>query len=555
MKHVGTTICIALGVSLLLAQTVVPLFASRLALPKPSVKKTLVDKLTERYSRVLAWTLGHRKASVGIAFLILLSVAVPAQFVKNDMFEDSEDRRLRLRYHINDSYTVEKVEETVDKFEEFLFDHQDELGIESVYSYYQGNYAMSTILLREGDRNGKSVEDIKDEILEGLPKVAIANPSFSWRQNDRGESVRIRLVGKSTDELVKLSQEVAWSLAQIDGLTDVRSDAEVGEKEVQVVVDRVRARQHGLSAQEVANVVSAAMRGIRLRSFRDQDGEVDMRLEFQDSDRQTIEQLRNLPLYSGEGRPIKLASIADFHIKRGPHEIRREDRTTSLGVRANLDGITVGEAKERIGYVMKNFHFPPGYSWNYGRRFDYEAEARNQMLINLLLALALIYFVMASLFESLLFPAAIWTQIIFAVVGVYWFFLMTGTTMSIMAMIGILILIGVVVNNAIVLIDHINQLRASSVPRREAIIQAGRDRIRPILMTAATTVLSLVPLCVVRTQIGGEGGPPYAPMARAIVGGLTFCTIVTLLILPTIYTLLDDLRNWARGISRAAKNP
>ena len=174
------------------------------------------------------------------------------------------------------------------------------------------------------------------------------------------------------------------------------------------------------------------------------------------------------------------------------------------------------------------------------------------MLINLLLALVLIYLLMAALFESLIFPAAIWTQILFAIVGVYWFFMMTGTTMSIMAMIGILILIGVVVNNGIVLIDHVNQLREKGVRRDDAIRQAGRDRLRPILMTAGTTVLSLVPLCLVTTQIGG-GGPPYFPMARAIVGGLTFSTVITLLVLPTIYILLDDLRNWARHIIKAAQ--
>ncbi len=197
-----------------------------------------------------------------------------------------------------------------------------------------------------------------------------------------------------------------------------------------------------------------------------------------------------------------------------------------MGVRANLNNITVNEAKKKIGEVLANFDFPSGYKWNYGQDFDHEAEAMRTMLVNLLLALALIYFLMAALFESLIFPAAIWTQIIFSIVGVYWFYLITGTQMSLMGMIGILILIGVVVNNGIVLIDHVNHLRDSGLSRNDAILQAGRDRLRPILMTAGTTVLSLVPLCVVSTQIGGDG-PPYFPMARAIVGGLTFSTAVT----------------------------
>jgi HAE1 family hydrophobic/amphiphilic exporter-1 len=289
------------------------------------------------------------------------------------------------------------------------------------------------------------------------------------------------------------------------------------------------------------------MRGINLRRFRRNDGEVEMRLMFQEDDRQTLEQLKNIPLINERNESVSLASLADFRVRRGPRNIRRENRTTSLGVTAHLKDITVNEARGKIGQVLGNFSFPAGYTWNYGERFDHEQEAMNTMLLNLLLALILIYFVMAALFESLLFPGAIWTQIVFSVVGVYWFFLVTGTEMSIMAMIGILILIGVVVNNGIVLVDHINQLRDKGLERREAILQAGRDRMRPILMTAGTTVLSLVPLTIVRTQIGGDG-PPYFPMARAIVGGLAFSTIITLLILPTIYCILDDLRNWSRRI-------
>jgi HAE1 family hydrophobic/amphiphilic exporter-1 len=136
---------------------------------------------------------------------------------------------------------------------------------------------------------------------------------------------------------------------------------------------------------------------------------------------------------------------------------------------------------------------------------------------------------------------------------VFWFFLFTGTTFTMMAMIGILILIGVVVNNGIVLIDYVNHLREKGYERHEALVEAGAARLRPILMTAGTTVLSLVPLCVVTTTIGGSGGPPYFPMARAIVGGLAFSTIITLLVLPTVYVLIDDLRNWTNRISATAK--
>jgi HAE1 family hydrophobic/amphiphilic exporter-1 len=505
----------------------------------------VIDRLVARYRTALGWSLNHRAASVVIAFVLLASIAVPMQFVKRNMFEQAEDRRLRLHYHINGNYTVEKAEQAVDAYEGYLFAHQEELEIESIYTFYQGSYAMSTILLKKGKAAKKSMEEIREAIRTGLPKQAITDPSFEWQSaSGQNQSVRVQLIGKSSDQLVELSHEVAWTLCRVKGLVDVRSEAEIGTEEVHVTVDRDRARQYGFSTQSVADIVAAAMRGINLRPFQGDEGEIPVRVELQDKDRRTLEDLQNLPLFNRGGEPLKLASLADFSVRRGPQGIHRENRTTSLGVTANLSGITVGEARERIGGALKNFNFPAGYAWNYGQNFNEEERAFNTMLINMLLALALIYFVMASLFESLLFPAAIWTQILFAVVGVYWFFMITRTNLNTMGMIGILILIGVVVNNGIVLIDYVNQLRARGMSRRDAVIEAGGARLRPILMTAGTTVLSLVPLCVTTTQIGG-GGPPYFPMARAIVGGLAFSTFVTLLILPTTYCILDDWRGWA----------
>ena len=188
---------------------------------------------------------------------------------------------------------------------------------------------------------------------------------------------------------------------------------------------------------------------------------------------------------------------------------------------------------------------PPGYERTLGGGFDDDQEALFKMLFNILLAIAIIYIVLAAQFESLVYPLSMICTILFSVIGVYWFFLLTGTTFTLMAMIGILILIGVVVNNGIVLIDHVNQLRLKGMPRDEALVTAGRERMRPILMTVGTTVLGLAPLCIGTTQIGGDG-PPYFPMARAIVGGLLFSTFVSLVLLPTIYTWLDVIRHWPR---------
>jgi HAE1 family hydrophobic/amphiphilic exporter-1 len=554
LKHVAVSMSIAMGASLVLAATVVPLLVSRVKPPRRDRKRTLVDRLGSAYRAALAWSLSHRAATVGVSLALLVSIAVPLQFVKKSMFDQAEDRRLRLHYHVNGSYTLEKVEQAVDAYEDYLFANQDEFEIGSIYTFYNSGYAMSTVLLKKGKEAKRSVDDIREAIRKDLPRLAITEPSFEWRSaSGQDQSVRVQLVGKSSEELAALSREVAWGLSQVKGLADVRSEAEIGTEEVHVVVDRLRARQSGFSSQDVASVVAAAMRGINLRPFQGDGTEIPVRVEMQEKDRQTLEDLENLPLFAAGAEPVKLASLAAFSMRRGPQTIHRENRTTSIGVTANLNNITMEEARQKIGAALKNFNFPPGYTWNYGQTFDHEEQTFKTMIVNILLALALIYFVMAALFESLLFPAAIWTQVIYAVVGVYWFFMITGTKMNMMAMIGILILIGVVVNNGIVLIDYVNQLRARGMSRRDALVEGGQARMRPILMTAGTTVLSLVPLCMTATEIGGAGGPAYFPMARAIVGGLVFSTVITLLILPTTYSVLDDWRGWASRTLRAAR--
>ncbi len=550
LKHVSISICVALAASLLLSQTVIPLLTSRLKPPEP--KKTAVDGLIDRYGRFLGWTLRNRAAGVAMVVLILASVAIPVNFVKMDMFPDEDARRLRLFYNINGHYNVERVEEAVTKIETFLFENQDRFEIRSIYSYYRGDHAFSALFLEEEDFD-LTAKEIKEAIREELPLLAIASPSFSRNGGMGGaEAVSIALSGESSEALYALSGDVERVLSRIDGFVDVKSEAEQVGDEVHVVIDRVRAAQAGFSSERIATAVSGAMRGLNLKRLKGENGEIDVRLALKDADKQSLAHLRNLPMVNASGQQVTLASLADFRTLRGPQQVRRTDRKTVLNVEATLEGLTVGEAKEKIEQAMGRMAFPPGYTWSFGSRFDRDEETQQNLMINLLMALALIYIVMAGLFESLTTPAAIWSSILFAIVGVFWFFMITGTTFSLMAWIGILILIGIVVNNGIVLLDHVIHLRSTGTPRVEAIIQGGRDRLRPILMTAGTTILGLVPLCIGTTQIGGDG-PPYFPMARAIVGGLAFSTIITLIVLPTIYLLLDDLRMWGRKLVAHAR--
>ncbi|MEO0972475.1 MAG: efflux RND transporter permease subunit, partial [Pseudomonadota bacterium] len=549
LSHVAVTIVVSLLASLLIAQTLVPMLAARVPPPPASSEGGLMRVLTARYVDFLDASLRRPWLSLLAIVLIVASVAAPLNFVKFDLWPEAGSRRLNLQYHLDGTYPVERTEALVDEIEAYLDSRRDEFEIRDVYSYFDTRQAQSSILLVPKEEAKLSSIEIRKRIEEGLPELAIAKPSFEWERDGSNEGFSLQLSGDSMDVLSPLSAELARVLSTVEGLRNVRTDARSGDEEVQIVVDRERAIKYGLSPQIVAASVSTAMRGENLREFRSNDGEIDMRLAFRDTDKADIASLRQLPLYATNGEQIVLAAVADLRVVRGARQIQRVDRATAAVITADLEEVSLDEVKPRIEALMAQFELPPGYRWKFGRGFEQNDETGQIMLVNTLLGIASIFLVMAALFESTLLPMSIITSIVFAIIGVFWFFMLTGTPFSFMANIGILILIGIVVNNGIVLVDHINNLRLQGVGRREAVLAAGRDRLRPILMTVATTVLGLLPLAVGDTQVGGNG-PPYYPMARAIIGGLVFSTVISLLIVPRVYVWFDQLDNWWRKVLR-----
>ncbi len=459
-----------------------------------------------------------------------------------------------MPYHVEGQHSLERVEATVDTIEEYLFSRQEEFNIRSIYSYYEQGRAESTLLLTDEDDATLSTRDIIERIEADMPIIAIGKPSFQFDQQGGGEGFTVQISGDSTELLNELGIDVARALSSIDGLKDVRSDSESGDSEVRVTIDRDRAAVVGLTAADIAQNISIAMRGENLREFRGETGEIEVRLAFREDDKQSIEQLANLPLFTPDGLRVNLGSVASLHVGSSPATIRRTDRQTAVILSGNIeDGMTADDIRPKVKSLMEQIELPPGYSWKEGRGFERTDETQELMVTNLVLGVACIFLVMAALFESLLLPfSIILGSIVFSIFGVFLFFAATGTTFSFMAMIGIMILIGVVVNNGIVLVDHVNNLRHEGMSRSDAIIEAGRDRLRPILMTVATTIVGLAPLAVGTTQIGGDG-PPYYPMARAIIGGLAFSTVVSLLVVPALYIYFDKLAAWGRKVMRTAR--
>ncbi len=560
LAHVAISIVVALAASLFIATTIIPLLLSRIPItakekntqaePKQVLdfdKKTSTHKHYQhgRYSRLLAWLL-NRPLIAGVVTICLgLVIAIPIQFVKVDLLNSDQNNELNISYNVLGTHELERVEGMVTRVEDFLFAHKEELDLVDVYSYFDQGYANSQLLLKEKEDRKKSLEEIRNFVEDGLPKFSIAKPGFE-RIGGGENGFVVMLQGDDSSTLWNLYREITPRLENITGVVQVRALIALGGREAVVSLDSQRIHQLGLTPESVAQTIGTALRKRQLRTFRGDFDEIDISLSlFEGNDRATLDQLQALPIALEGNRQARLDSMATFSIQDSIPQVRRNDRQTSIALRLEYrDGeVSSQQVRRSVTNVMGQIDFPAGYRWQFGQQLQQAQQEVNVMGINMLLAILMIFVVMAALFESLLFPLAAISSIFYGVVGVYWFYFITGTTMTIMGMIGILVLMGVVVNNAIVLIDRINTYRNQGLAQIDAILQAANDRIRPILMTVLTTILGLLPLSMGDTAIGASG-PPYYPMARAVIGGLAYSTVATLICLPIIYLFLDNVRNF-----------
>lgn len=546
LEHVAISICISLAASLLVAKTLIPLMLTKFHFDIAPQKET--NKLQNFYKKSLNWVLLRPWRSGIIAVAILASTALPLSMVKQDQEDSQSKERIYINYQVEGRHNLDVTEAMINQMEEYLYKNKEEFHIDSVYSYYASDDGSSVILLKKD--LPMPLDELKNKIRSGFPKYSIAKPQFGWGDDNSG--VRVTLTGRSTTELIFLSEQVIPLLSNIEGLQDVRSELNGAQQEVLIRIDRQMAARLGLKLNEVASSISMALRGSPLRSFRhDPNGELRIEMAYEKEWQKSLEKLKQLPIVRIDQRVYSLDNLASIEIQPRFDTIRHYNRQTALSIGANLDKLTTEEAQTKIKQVMENIHFPDGYQYSLRGGFERQDEDQSVMATNMLLAIALIYIVMAALFESLLLPTAIITSILFSITGVFWALLLTGTPNSVMAMIGILILMGIVVNNGIVLVDQINQMTPELDKLSDTIREVCITRLRPVLMTVGTTVLGLVPLALGEAQIGG-GGPSYSPMAIAIIGGLSFSTITSLYLVPLCYQALYRMRHRAAiGLGQA----
>ena len=551
--YAGVAIITALLCSLFVSLTVMPLVAARFGRFRGFFAggghSTGRGPVTEAYLTAVRWPLRHRYLTGFILSpaLIGLSLVVLINFVPDTTADAQDGMRLNLQYDFSENYHYAKIErDYVGPVEEFLAENSERFKIANYMTRY-GNNSARTFVFFDPDRiTSEELQLARDDINDELPVLPGVEVYVSGGQGGGDNWVTANVIGDDPTELARIAGELRTRLQTNEGFGQVNTSAREAREEVQVRLDRDLTRRYGLSPEEVSQVLGIVVRASQLRGFRTDKGEVEMWLRIDPADMQSIEDLKSITIgASPDGTPIALEQVARLTVGQSPGSIQREDRNTYTFLAARWNGDNQAEGREEFTQVLDGYDYPTGYGWSFGFWTQRQDADDQESLFNLLLSLFMVYFVMASLFESLSHPFSIMLSLPFAIVGVAGMLWATHTPFNIMAVIGGLVLIGIVVNNGIVLIDHINNLRRKGVARDQAVIEGCRERFRPIVMTAATTIVGLLPLAFGET---GLMNLRYFPMARTIMGGLMASTVLTLVVLPTYYTLVDDFGAYLRRL-------
>jgi len=551
-KEIGITVCLTLLASLFISQTLIPLATSWFLKAKPRPRERWMVWLETRYVRLLELNLRRRWLAPTIGIAVTVSAIYPFRKVDMNFASGRTPLHVTGRYEFSEPMSLEKVEVLVTQAEKILEPHREELRAASIYSWWREGHAAVRVYLKEGQATEKNLARVRARMRELLPDFpgakAEVRPSLEVLREAHGKRIGLQIVGDDYDVLAELADQARQRMEGIDGLSTAYSSGRQGRQELHVTMDRDLVARYGVSSEQLADTVGLTFRGRRLQRFRTPDGETEMRLTLEEQEVESLSQLHNLPMWSDGGEKVPLAALATFVEHRRPHKIVRDGRRTSVWVGAEYEQGTREQHLPKVRAALDAMSFPYGYSWTFGAWQQQEKERSREFLVNLLLALLLVFAVMSGLFESVQRALALMIALPFALSGAMWTLYLTGTDFNQAAAVGSLLLIGIVVNNGIVMIEHVNAYQRAGLSRYDAMLKGGRERLRPIIMTALTTLLGLAPIIVQKPSLGGMS---YFSMALVVAGGISVSTFLTTLLLPATVTLVEDfIALVGRGLRR-----
>ncbi len=564
-KPMAYTITFAVVTSLMVALTLVPLLSSRYLKMEEPREGTLwgkvyrssgekFDRFYSWYRRILQWSLGHRKTVIITITLMFVGSLALIPMVGAEFMPGMDEGYVKATLDLPDGTHLEETNRITAKVEalaeeipevENVITNVGFTGSQSMGGQASSDQSQIYFQLVEKGQRTRSTEDIANVVREKAEQIAGADINVSAtgpasEGQQAGSPVSVTFKGDDLDVLSSLAKEATSLVEEVPGTAEVSNSMGQGRPEIRVIADRDRAAAYGLGGSQIASAVRTAVQGTVATQYRTGGEEVDVRVRLEGGQNANIEDLQNLTVSSPVAGTVPIRQIARLEEAEGPNSINRTDQARVVNVTANLSGRDLGSVMEDIKAKMNNMDVPQGYTIEYGGQNEEMADAFGNLGLALLLAVALVYLVMVAQFESLIYPFIIMFSVPVTIIGVTLSLLLTGRPFSVPAFIGVILLAGIVVKNAIVLVDYINVLRRRGLERDEAILKAGPTRLRPILMTALTAILAMFPMALGL----GAGAEGQAPLATVVVGGLTFSTVITLVLVPVIYATMDDIPRW-----------
>lgn len=564
----GVTVSTAVLISMFVSFTLDPMLSAHWAEKKkkdPNKKPGRIkrffnwisgklDNLSHVYEKLLKLALRFRFITIVIAVASLFGALALSKLIGTEFVPVPDKGEIRIKFETPVDASLEYSQAKLQQVDRIVRQHPD---VRATYGVINGvtdrgkNHVSLRVTVTPRTEREKSLNDLNNEFRQRLQSVggititsvASADETVSGGQ----KPIMISIKGPDLNELQKISDRFMVEMAKIDGIVDLETSLKEPKPTLGVQINRVLASDLGLSVNQIANVVRPLIAGDDVTTWQDEKGETyDVNLRLTEDRRTLPSDLQNMYITSskidGNNQPIliPLSSVANFEEKLGASQINRRDLAREVLVEANTSGRPAGDIGTDISRLQDNFDMPPGYSFDtQGANADM-AESAGYALTAITLSIVFIYIVLGSQFNSFIHPAAIMASLPLSLIGVFLALFLFNSTMNLFSIIGIIMLMGLVTKNAILLIDFIKKAMDRGEARYDAILNAGKTRLRPILMTTSAMVMGMVPLALGL----GEGGEQSAPMAHAVIGGVITSTLLTLVVVPVIFTYLDDLKNF-----------
>lgn len=569
-QALAIVVVFALGASLLVAMTLVPVLSSRFLSVKTGADATRKESRFQRFFRGMennysnslrtavdrrGWVFGIAAVLVAGSFLLLPTIPV-------ELAPPTDADEIEISMMMDEGTNIAVVKKYLDQLERKV---RPLVPMDQIEDFATGvRWGRADIELRLKPAGERTIDpsvlaaDLRDQLEGTIPgaRLRVDAQSGLWilrrlfSSGDGTDDVEIELRGYDLETSDRLSREIRDRIMTIDGIADARLSRQEGRPEQNIVFDREKIANLGLSVQQVGRAIQTSVGGSRAGQYRVGGDEFPIMVRLQPEDRLNVGDLDDIAVRTPDGTTLPVSALVNTERARAPTSVRRVDGQRVNYITATLEeGVPLGDAVVRIRQNLSQMSMPEGFSYQFGGEYEEQQKAQRDFIIAILMALALIYMVMAGQFERFLDPLIVMFSVPVTIIGIVPTLMLTGTSLNMQSIMGVVMLVGIVVNNAIVLIDYINLLRREQdMPVLDAVIEAGRLRLRPILMTTLTTVLGLFPLA-----LGwGAGAEIQASLARVVIGGLIASTLITLVLIPSVYVsahgLVDRVREWRAGL-------